>query len=338
MKGVSALATIKDVAKLAGVSISTVSYALNASEKVSETTREKVISAAKELNYVPNNFAKGLKRTSNNLIAVVVHEMFGPFYDNLIKGIQDTASLVGYDLVVFIENGVGRNTSVSFLKQDIVKGVIIMTSHIKDEDIRDIASCGMPTVILDRKFNAENVSNVLIDNEKGAYLAMKHLLDLGHRRIAFISGPESSYDNLLRLKGYKKALKENNIDFDKSLIINADFTENTGYISVKRFVETAPVLPTAFFSSNDEMAIGALKAFSEKKLSVPQDISLVGFDDIKELKYISPELTTVHRPMYELGSYSAHLLVNVIEKKTANNNLMLDVKLIIRGSTDRCRR
>jgi LacI family transcriptional regulator len=335
---VSALATIKDVAKLAGVSISTVSYALNASEKVSETTREKVILAAKELNYVPNNFAKGLKRTSNNLIAVLVHEMFGPFYDNLIKGIQDTASLVGYDLVVFIENGMGRNTSVSFLKQNIVKGVIIMTSHIKDEDIKDIASHGMPTVILDRKFNAENVSNVLIDNEKGAYLAMKHLLDLGHRRIAFISGPESSYDNLLRLKGYKKALKENSIDFDKSLVINADFTENTGYTSVKRFIETVSVLPTAFFSSNDEMAIGALKAFSEKKLSVPKDISLVGFDDIKELKYISPELTTVHRPMYELGSYSAHLLINVIEKKTTNNNLMLDVKLIIRGSTDRYRR
>jgi len=326
--------TIKDVAKAAGVSISTVSYALNGSEKVSEETRKKILTVAKELNYVPNNFAKGLKKSSNNLIAIVVHETFGPFYDSLIKGIQDTAYLLGYDLIVFIENGFGKNTSVNFLKQKIVKGAIIMTSLISKENLRELTEENIPIVLLDRNLKNEEISNVLIDNQKGAYLATEHLIKLNHKKIAFISGPEDSYDNSLRFRGYKKALKDHEIIFDKNLVIQGDFTEKSGYNSVSEFLTNTQNYPTAFFSSNDEMAIGAMKSIQEKGLKIPEDISIVGFDDIQELRYISPKLTTIRRPMYELGSYSAHLLLNLIEKKSSNNNLMLDVKLIIRESTD----
>ncbi|WGS64609.1 LacI family DNA-binding transcriptional regulator [Marinitoga aeolica] len=329
------MATIKDVAKLAGVSISTASYALNGNEKISEATKKKVLEAAKKLKYKPNQFAKNLKQVKNDFIAVVLNEAFGPFYDNLIKGIQDSASLAGYDIIIFLESGLTKKTLINFFKQKIIKGTIIMSSTITNDEIDEISKEKIPIILLDRKCKNLNASSVLIDNEKGAYLATKHLIELNHKKIAFISGPKDSFDNNQRLKGYKKALKEFNIPYNHSLIIKGDFTEKSGYESVKKFINKTKEIPSAFFSSNDEMAIGALKAFEELNLKVPEDISLVGFDDIKELNYIEPKLTTIKRPMYELGSHSAHLLFNLIQGRSSNTNLLLDVNLIIRNSTAR---
>lgn len=330
------MATIKDVAKLAGVSISTASYALNGSNKVSEITRKKVFKAAKELNYTPNKLAKNLKQTKSKLITLIVNEVFGPFYNQLIKGIQDTIYILGYDLIVFIESGYDRVKSVDFLKNnDNIEGVIIEAPLLTDENIKEIKKLGIPLVLLDRKM--EDTPSILINNDKGIFDAVEHLVKLGHKNIGFINGPKDSYDNLCRFDSFKKALKYFDLDFNKDFILNGDFTEEYGYYAMKEFLENSSNIPTAFISSNDEMLIGAIQALKEKNIKIPKDISLIGFDDIKELKYISPKITTIRRPIFELGSYAAHTLLNLSDGKMVPPNILLEVKLIERTSTSKPR-
>lgn len=327
------LATIKDVAKLAGVSLSTASYALNGSNKVSEKTKEKVLEAAKKLNYVPNNLAQNLKKSKTDLIALIVHEINGPFYDRLVKGIQDVAYMFGYNLLIFCESGYGRASSISFLKEKIVDGAIIMTPIITDSDIIEISNEDFPIVLLDRKLDGLDLCSVLIDNEKGAFEAVKHLVDLGHKKIGFISGVKESYDNICRFQGYVKAIENFELELNENFVLNGDFTEQSGYEAIKNFMENSDDVPTAFFAANDEMAIGAIRALKEKGLEVPKDISIVGFDDILAASYIEPKLTTIRRPMYELGSFSAHMLFNLIKRNIKGSNITLDVELVIRDST-----
>jgi len=328
------LVTIKDVAKLAGVSISTASYALNNSNKVSEKTREKVLKAAKELNYIPNKFAQNLKKLRTDLIALIVHEINGPFYDKLVQGILDVAHILGYNLVIFCESGHGRPSSLVFLKEKIFNGAIIMTPVVSNDDIKELVEENIPLVLLDRKLEEVNVCSVLIDNEKGAFEAVRHLIELNHRKIGFISGPPDSYDNKERYKGFVKAMEKFGLKVYEDLIIQGNFTEESGYKAMKEFISRKKgEMPTAFFSSNDEMAIGAMKALQEEGFKIPDHISIVGFDDINLAQYVQPKLTTVRRPMYELGSFSAHMLINTIKGRLKYSNITLDVELILREST-----
>ncbi|HPE69759.1 MAG TPA: LacI family DNA-binding transcriptional regulator [Thermotogota bacterium] len=327
------MATIKDVAKRAGVSMSTASYALNGSEKVLEKTRKKVLKAAKELNYTPNYLARGLKKNRNDLIAFAVDEVFGPFYDYLLKGIQDSASIAGYNLVIFLENGGGKTHVGNFLKEHRVDGVILMSARIPESEIRDIHGLNIPMVLLNRKLEGEDISTVVIDNRKGAMLAVQHLFGLGHRKIGFIRGPDDSYDARERHAGFLDALQHFGLAPDATSMLQGDFTELSGYEAMKKSLERPGEKPTAFFSSNDEMLLGALGALREKGVRVPCDMSLVGFDDIKELKYIHPAITSIRRPMYELGSHTAHMLLNMIKRNVGTGHVQLDVRLVVRSST-----
>jgi len=327
------MATIVDVAKLAKVSVSTASYALNGSNKVSEKTREKVLQAAAKLNYRANSFAQNLKKNKTDLIALMVNDIVGPFYSELVKGIQDVASILGYNVMIFCESTIGKGSGYSFLKERLVEGAVILTFGITDEQVIELRQDGFPLVLLDRVINESDISSILIDNEKGARLAVQHLIELNHRKIGYISGSEHSHDNLERFNGYAETLKQNGITIDKRFVLQGDFTEKSGYLLLKNFLTDEQELPTAFFAANDEMAIGAIKAIKEKGLKVPEDISIVGFDDIPISEYIQPNLTTVRRPTYELGSIAAHVLFNLINGKTKSSTVTLDVELIERAST-----
>lgn len=324
--------TIKDVAKTAGVAISTASYALNGSNKVSEKTREKILKIAKELNYTPNGVARNLKTKKTGLIGLFVHSINGPFYDKLIKGIQEVINTQKYELIVFCDSGQKPGTSYNFLSERRVDGAIIISPNIKDQQVLDLTKNGLPLVVLDRKITEKNLCSVVIDNRKGANEAVNHLVSLGNRKIAFISGPENSFDNQERLKGYIDTLKSNSIEFEDRYILKGDFTEESGYEVVKKYISENKDIPTAFFSSNDEMAVGAIKALQENSIRVPEDVAIVGFDDIVISSYINPKLTTVRRPMYELGSFSAHMLVTMLSGKSMNSSLVLSTELIIRES------
>lgn len=327
------MATIKDVAKEAGVATSTASYALNGVPKVSEETRQKVIKAAKKLNYVPNASARSLKLQRTETIGVFLNDFSGPLYSELLRGINKATAIKGYDLIAFSIYGKGESTVLKFLEEKRVDGAILLCTSVSDDLIIRAAADGFPIVVLDRELKADNVYSVLLNNEDGMYGAVEHLIKLGHRKIACITGPENTYDADKRLIGYKKALIDYNYPIDNDLIINGNFEESSGYQAVKLLLAYNMDID-AITAANDEMAIGAIRAIKESGLKIPQDISVVGFDDIQLAEYISPSLTTVNHPKYEWGEIATRILLQAIEgEKTNVDTIMLPSRLVVRKSS-----
>jgi LacI family transcriptional regulator len=324
--------TIKDVAKAAGVSISTTSYALNNKGNVSKEKKDRILRVAKELNYSPNGAARNLKKQKTELVGLFVHDINGPFYNELIRGIQQVTILNGYELVIFCDSGTKKDSSYNFLSGRRVDGAIIISSTISDDEIMTLSKNGLPIVVLDREITGEKVSNVLVDNKNGASNAVMHLIGQGHRDIAFLSGPEETYDNKKRFEGYLKTLEANGIEFNENMVLYGEFTENSGYEAVTNYLELNKKPPGAIFSSNDEMAIGAVFALRDKGYNVPKDVSVVGFDNLVVSSYITPALTTVKRPMYEMGLLSTHTLFNMLNGSEVNKSVTLSTELIIRDS------
>lgn len=325
------MATIKDVAKLAGVAISTASYALNDSGKVSQSTRDKVVLAAKELNYQKNGFASDLKRTKTNTIALILSDLSGPYYSELIKGVQDVATANGYDLIACSSIGGPQSTAVKFLKEKRVDGVIILAHNISDEITLESAREGFPLVVLDRKLKNEYVVHVEVDNLQGGYTATDYLIKKGHTQIAYISGPLNSHDNELRFEGFSKALIDNGLTYQSKWRLSGDFTREGGYKATKMLIAQRD-LPEAVFYANDEMALGGMQAFNEKGISIPDDISIIGFDDIQLSEYVTPSLTTMKQPKYEAGALSMHLIFQMLSGEKVNHNYKLATELIERKS------
>ncbi|MBO8161686.1 MAG: LacI family DNA-binding transcriptional regulator [Thermosipho sp. (in: Bacteria)] len=333
------MATIKDIAKKAGVSISTVSYALNNSPKISQKTKEKIWKIANELNYQPNTFARSLKGKKRNLIGLVVHEIRGPYYQELVRGIQDVAVMYGYNLIIFCELENKEAASVDLLNNKIVDGALLLSSHITREHIEMLSKRDIPLVLMDRKIKMPKVSSVIINNQKGGKIVARHLYELGHRRIGYMHGALDSMEDKTRFKGFKNELKNKGINIDKRDILNGNFTEESGYKAMKNYLEkNGNNIATAFFCANDEMAIGAISAIKEFGLNVPQDISIVGFDNILLSTYITPKLTTIKRPVYDLGKFAAYQLLNMLDGKSSEEvSIELDVELVIRESTEKPR-
>ena len=324
--------TIKDVAKAAGVSISTTSYALNDKGNVSKEKKDNIIRIAKELGYTPNGAAKNLKKQKTELIGLFVHDINGPFYNELIRGIQQVTILNGYELVVFCDSGTKKNSSYNFLSERRVDGAIIISPTIKDDEIIKLTKTGLPIVVLDREITGDKLCNVLVDNKNGASNAVMHLINQGYKDIAFLSGPEGTYDNKKRFDGYVRTLKSNGIKFNEKMILRGSFTENSGYEAIIKYLEENKKPPEAIFSSNDEMAIGAIFALRDKGFNVPKDVAVVGFDNLVVSSYITPALTTVKRPMYEMGLLSTHTLFNMLNGSEVNKSVTLSTELVIRDS------
>ncbi|MCA1319675.1 LacI family transcriptional regulator [Bacillus tianshenii] len=325
------MATIKDVAKLAGVAVSTASYALNNVNKVSPATMKKVQEAARELNYMKNGFASDLKRTKTNTIALILKDLSGPFYSELIKGVQEVTIRNGYDLIACSSVGGAQSTAVKFLKEKRVDGAIILAHNISDDIILESAREGFPIVVLDRKIDHPFVFGVEVDNFHGGYLATEHLIEKGHREIAFVSGPIDSHDNAMRFEGYQEALKHHGIPYQSKWKVFGDFTREGGYRATKMLIAQRD-LPQAFFYANDEMAIGGLQALKENKISVPNDISIIGYDDIQLSEYVSPPLTTIRQPKYEVGALAVHVVFQALSKEKMEQYYKLSTELISRNS------
>jgi LacI family transcriptional regulator len=325
------MATIKDVAKLAGVSISTVSYALNNVNKVSPDTKRKIEEAAKELNYQKNGLASDLKRTKTSTIALILSDLSGPFYTELIKGVQDVAVKNGYDLIACSSVGGTQSTAVKFLKEKRVDGVIILAHNISDEIIMESAREGFPIVVLDRNLKNDHVLRVEVDNLQGGYLATEFLIKKGYSKIAYVSGPDNSRDNRMRLIGYMEAMKDYGIHCHPKWKFSGDYTRDGGYRATKVMIAQGE-LPEAVFYANDEMALGGMQAFTECAINVPEDVSIVGFDDIQLAEYISPALTTIRQPKYEAGALSGHLIFQKLAGNRVKMYNKLSTELIERGS------
>ncbi|WP_019911290.1 LacI family DNA-binding transcriptional regulator [Paenibacillus sp. HW567] len=325
------MATIKDVAKLAGVALSTASYAMNGDSKVSAKTREKVLEAARQLNYQKNGFAMDLKRSRTNTIALILRDLSGPYYSELIRSIQDVALSNSYDLIACSSMGGKDSTAVKFLMEKRVDGAIVLAHNITDEILHAAGSSRFPIVVMDRLITGEGLINVVVDGEQGGYSATRHLIEKGHKEIAFVSGPANSYDNALRYQGFLRAMREAGLEEKTKWKLSGGFIREGGYKATKMMLVQGE-LPTAIFYANDEMAVGGMKALEEGGVSVPEELSVIGFDDIQLAEYIQPPMTTIRQPMYESGSLAGHLLFQRLNGDAVNSFYKLKIELIERRS------
>lgn len=325
------MATLKDVAKKAGVAISTASYALNNDPRVSNRAKEKVLEAARKLGYRPNGIARNLKKQKTDTIGLFLNDLGGPFYSEIIRGVQEVVTSNGYDLIACSTYGGINSTAYRFFEEKRVDGAILLGPSIPDNLIIEVAREDFPIVVLDRELHVDYVYNVLIDNKNGAYSAVNHLINLGYRKIGCLSGPTNSYDNQKRMEGFKKALQEKEVPFVSNWVVQGKFTEEGGYHAMKVLL-TNEQLPEAIFSANDEMAIGAIKALEEAGMSVPDDVAVVGFDDIRLASYINPQLTTVAHPKYEWGTMATHMIFQALKGGVQKDAVWLSTSLVVRES------
>lgn len=323
------MATLKDVAKLAGVSVSTASYSINGSSLITEETKSKVLNAAKEIGYRPNGLAKNLKEQKTNIIGLFLSGFTGPFFNDMMEGIQDVVMDKGYELVVCASVDKHR-----LLVERYVDGAIILNYHMDNELLTSLASEKLPVVVLDREVKNPFIKNILLPNQLGSAMSVRHLIEKGHTRIGYIAGSEESYDGESRLKGFLSELQNHRIPFLDTDLLRADFTELSGYLEMSRFLNRMNNdLPSAMICANDEMAMGAARAIQEAGLQIPSDMALVGFDDIYVSKYFTPSLSTIEVPRKQWGTSAAETLFKMLEGQLDFEPDPLTIKLMARNSS-----
>jgi LacI family transcriptional regulator len=311
--------TIRDVARAAGVAVSTVSRVLNESGYVSAETRERVEAAVKELAFHPNMLARGLIIRASSTIALIVPDLGNPFFGPLIKGVEAEAKEAGFS--VFIcdtdQNPKGVGEWVGRLRQHFVSGVLFAVEP-QPSDLEGLIADQIPFALVDQEVDGIAANRVLITHQEGARTAVRHLVELGHRRIAHIAGPRKG--GFLRFMGYLDALKEAGIEPRPDWISDpGEFTFEHGYSAMRRLLSLpAHSRPSAVFCVNDMAAVGAMRAIEDAGLSVPEDLSVVGYDDILWARFIKPPLTTVSQPVEELGRMTVRLLLERILKGQAD--------------------
>jgi DNA-binding LacI/PurR family transcriptional regulator len=325
----------------------TVSRVVNQNGYVSEETREKVLRVVKELNYRRNGLARGLKRQRTETVGLVLGDIANPYSAELTRSIREITAQRGYNLFICISEHSAKEDVAAFeaLADHQVDGIIVATrsNRIGDKHLHEMIERGVSVVCIGRDFHDENSDNVTADALHGGFQATQHLIDLKHRNIAFIGATMASGKNLKRFQGYLKALEANNFEIDERLITgnseaNDDApgysTEKLGYEAMKRLL-VLPNRPTAVFARNDFTAIGAMNAIKEAGLSIPKDISIVGFDDIPMAIHTAPALTTVRQPTRRQGLLAAEFLLRRIETTgfIECEEKVLECELIIRGST-----
>jgi LacI family transcriptional regulator, galactose operon repressor len=328
--------TIYDVARLAGVSTATVSRALNGTGQISPATRKAIEEAVEKLGYRPNTIARSLVKRSTQTIAVMFPDIGDPFYPALIKGVQALADEQSYTILLCTAEGdpEREESYLNLLRAKQVDGALVDGLVLPRSRIAPIVDEGFPIVSLDRDIDFPSIPLVQVDNRLGGRLATEHLLELGHRRIAHISGRPELRHSEERLSGYRDALADAGVDVDPSLVDAGGFTEAGGYRAMQELLERDPSF-TAVFAVNDVTAVGALRAIRESGRRVPEDLSVVGFDDLWLAAYLWPPLTTVRQPLLEIGRRATEILLEVIrgERKSRRVRHILKPELIVREST-----
>ncbi len=327
---------IRQVAKLAGVSTATVSRTIN-NQRVTPGTAFRVRQAIEELKYFPNTQARSLVSGRSRIVGLIVSDITNPFFPELVKGFEDAATQHGYEILLANTeyDSTRMATCVRRMLERKVDAVAIMTSEMDPSLTQQLTRRSIPMVFLDVGEVARHVSNVRIDYARGISQAVEHLLDLGHRRVAFISGPEDLKSSRIRRKAFLEAIKERGLE--ESRIETGSHRIDGGYHAMDRILQDVQP-PTAVLCSNDLTAIGALRAIRRRGLQVPGDISVVGFDDILLAEFTEPPLTTVRLPRQELaGKAFEALLASLGDTKSLGLEYTVTTELVVRQSTARIR-
>jgi LacI family transcriptional regulator len=339
------MVTIRDVAEQAGVAPITVSRVINHAGNVSDTTRQRVEAAVDALGYVPNRLASSFRSNKTNTLGLILTDITNPFWTTVARGVEDEADEHGFNVILCntdeSEQEEGKYVRVLLQKQ--VDGFLLVPSSDSMNSITLIQKQETPLVVMDRRVLGK-IDSVRCDSIKGARALTRHLIELGHRRIAALSGSKHVSTAVDRVQGYKRALRDANLEIDPSLVHYQAFTQEAGYAMTQK-VFAGPSPPTAIFAVNNFIAIGAYKALRDRGLRVPEDVSLVAFDDLPTALVLEPFLTVASQPAYEMGKRATQLLIDRMansESETAppseQEEIVLPVELMIRRSTAPCKR
>ena len=330
--------TIKDIARLANVSTTTVSHVLNSTRQVSEDLSNRVQVAIRDLEYKPNAMARALRVHSSKTLGLIVPDNSNPFFSEIALGAEDCAFRHGYSLFLCNSrhDSARELTYMTTLSTYAVDGLILSAVSGDLDQLSEFVKSGIPLVVVDRKLAAPDIEFIHSDHIEGAREATQHLVEFGHRRIGIITGPIDVHSALDRIQGFEEILNEHGIPNDPDLSVRGDFQVESGRRAAQEMMEL-PDPPTAIFACNDMMAIGALQTLRTLGLGVPEDVSLVGFDDIFLASLLDPPLTTVAQSAYTIGEMA---VARLVERMNGSKNLMtqefcLPTDLIIRKSTRR---
>jgi LacI family transcriptional regulator len=328
------MTTIKDIARKAGVTPGVVSRALNNKYGVKESTRARILKIAQELEYYPNAAARSLVTRKTGAIGVMMADISEPYYSQLIKGMEYVANQTGHTLLFSnsYESIEHNRVLQKMLYTERVDGLVIVGSNIQEKDFAfSLIEQDIPFVLIERNFSDPRVNCIYFDNIQAAYLATRHLIDKGHRKIAHIAGNLYNQVTLDRIEGYKRALNDANIEFSSEWITSGNYVSRGGYEAMKEILHLDC---TAVFAGNDTMAYGALLAISEAGLHVPEDIAVIGLDDLEFSGLTNPPLTTIHQPRHEMGKKSLELLTRILRGQQENGvKIGFSPVLVVRKST-----
>lgn len=326
--------SIKDVAKDAGVSIATVSRVLNDVDVVNEETKKKVLAAIKKLGYRPNIVARSLKTQKTRTIGIIIPDISNQFYPEIVRGAEDVANIYDYNIMLCnTDLDMEKETEyLKVLKEKMSDGVLYMSNSLEEDMLNLIKQLQIPMVLVETTNDKEDIPSVTIDNEKAAYDGVTYLINKGNRKIAYIGASEDMANaSAVRYKGYKKALEENNLQVDKNRTYFSNLKAKDGYEGINKILDRVDV--DAIFCSSDEIAMGAINALRDRGIKVPEDVDVMGFDNIYSASIFYPKLTTVAQPIYDMGSVGMRMLIKLINnQKMDNTNYVLPHQLIERDS------
>ncbi len=330
--------TIKDVARASGVSSATVSRVLSGYEFVRETTRNRVMEAVEGLGYVANLQARSLAGGHSQIIGVLVPNLDNGYVGTIMQGIDRELARVNYDVVLYTSHRHPGKESfyVDAIANGLTEGLLLVAPLVPTIYLDGLHERQFPYVLIDQADATENSSVVEATNWQGAYEATRYLSQLGHTRIAFLTGSLAVRSAIDRLQGYKAALVDCDLPFREELIIEGDFQQQTGFAITKRLFQSVKSPPTAIFASNDLSAFGAMDAARECGLRVPDDVSVIGFDDVPQASFVYPKLTTVRQPLEQMGQVAVKMLLEQIEDQSRPpQRVALATQLVIRDSCGR---
>ncbi len=332
------MATIKDIAKLAKASTSTVSHVLNKSRFVSPEITERVNAAAKSLNYAPSALARSLKLNHTRTFGMLVTTSTNPFFGEVVKGVERRCYEKGYTLILCNTEGDSERmkSNLDTLLQKRVDGLLLMCSDFKEESFDLFAHHQqVPTVVMDWGPIGFPSDKIQDNSHHGGYLATKHLIEQGHTKIGCLTGPLDKLPAQQRLSGFIQAMEESGLTINHDWIAEGDF-DCEGGVTAFQALQQQVELPTALFICNDMMAMGVINQADKQGIQVPEDLSIVGYDDVKIAKFITPSLTTIHQPKHRLGQMAVDTLLERIETKEESNRVIqLEPTLVIRDSVKR---
>ena len=331
---INEMPTIYEVSKLAGVSLATVSRVINKSSSVTEKTRLKVEKAVQQLGYKPNSVAQSLASNRSNCVGVLVGDLYSSYYGSLMDGIEKELRSANKHIVIGSSHGDEQQEKddIEFLIDRKCDALILHVEAVSDEYLQNLSNGTTPIFLVNRIVPTLDNNSIDLDNEQGGYLATKYAIDSGHTEIAYLSGPSGKKDVQARLAGHKRALNECGIPFRDTLVYEGDYLQSGGREGINHFLNNNQPF-TALVCANDEMAIGAMATARDKAIHIPDDLSIIGFDNVIFSSYVHPKLTTINNPIREIGRMAACLVLKrVYAEETPEINHLFRPTLISRES------